>query len=103
MTTPYEIPLIAAPQTFTITLAEIQYQLTVKWCGAGPCWVMDVADADGNPLIGSIPLVTGTDLLGQYEYMGIGGRLEVESDVTLTDVPDFETLGVTGHLYFITE
>lgn len=103
MSTPYEIPLIAAPQTFSIILAEVQYQLTVKWCAPGPCWVMDIADADGNMLIGSVPLVTGTNLLGQYEYLGITGRLEVESDVTLTDVPDFTSLGVTGHLYFITE
>jgi len=102
MSTPYEIPLIAAPQTFNITLADIEYKLTVKWCGAGPCWVMDIATAQGELILGSVPLVTGTDLLGQYEYLGIKGRLEVESDVVLTDVPDFTNLGVTGHLYFIT-
>jgi len=99
--TPYEVPLTNAPQTFAITLAGVQYQFTVKWCGPAACWTLDIADSSGNPLIGSIPLVTGTDLLGQYAYLGIGGGLEVQSDVNLYDVPDFNSLGISGHLYFL--
>lgn len=101
--TPYEIPLSAEPQTFLITLVGVTYRLTIRWCGAANCWVLDIADLQDVPILAGLPLVTGTDLLGPYEYIGIGGRLEVQSLGDINAPPTFDNLGQNGLLFFITE
>lgn len=99
--TPYEVPLSLSPQAFTIALSGVPYALTVKWNAPGPCWVLDIAKPDGTLIIGSVPLVTGTDLLAQYAYLGIAGQLVVQSDIDITIVPSWDTLGVSGRLFFL--
>jgi hypothetical protein len=106
MTTAYEIPTDGGPQKFSVTLNSVVYNMTLKWNDTllglpSPCWILDIADANNNPIINSVPLVTGVDLLEQYAYLEIGGGLVVQSDNNPTLVPDFDTLGSTGHLYFV--
>lgn len=98
-----EIPLIAGPQVFNITLNQVAYQLTVIWRDAPSMnggWVLDIADGLGNPIVQGIALVTGADLLAQYGYLGIGGQLFVQTDYDLTAVPTYQNLGETAHLYY---
>lgn len=109
MSTPFEVPLSAMQQTFSISLAGVTYNLTLRWNDtlyggglANPCWLLDIADATDNPILTSIPLVTGVDLLGPYGYLNFGGKLIVQSDNDPNLVPNFSTLGSTGHLYFVT-
>lgn len=98
----YEIPLSAKPETFTIALAGKSYRLTVIWRDAvDGGWVLDIADANGNRLVGGIPLVTGCDLLAQYSHLGFGGALVVQTDHDPDAVPTFANLGSTSHLYFV--
>ena len=102
MSTAYEIPITpSVPQTFTISLAGTFYNLTVRWSTSMAAWFLDLADATNNFLLNGVPLITGADLLAQYAYLDIGGQLVVQSDNDLSLVPDFDTLGVTGHLYFV--
>lgn len=99
----YEIPLDAKAQRFRITLAAVEYQLTLFWNDAPEGdWTINIADTSGNPIIKGIPLVTGADLLAQYAYLGIGGSLHVLSDSNLNAAPTYENLGTTAHLYFVT-
>jgi len=98
----YEIPMTPQPQRFTISLGNTDYELLVRFCPPASCWVLDINTVEGVPLIAGIALVTGIDLLGQYGYLGIGGRLLVQSDTDINHVPQFNELGVTGHLYFET-
>jgi len=100
-TTPYLVPLQAEPQTFSISLAGNTYTLTLKWNAPNATWVLDIADANGNDIVTGIPLVTGVDLLGQYKYLGIGGSLVVQSTNDPSLVPNDETLGSTGNLFFL--
>jgi hypothetical protein len=100
---PFEVPLSAAPQSFTIPLNGIDYAMRVSWCKPSQCWLLDISSSDGTPLALGIPLVTGDDLLAQYEYLGIGGALVVQTDSDLDVVPDFDSLGTVGHLYFVIE
>lgn len=103
-TTPFEIPLQpSTPQRLTISLAGTTYTLVLHWCGPEAAWVMDMLDATGQTLIiGGIPLITGVDLLKQYAYMNLGGSLVVQSDQEPDAVPTFDSLGTTGHLFFVT-
>ena len=103
MTTAYEIPLIAGPQQLVISLAGTSYQLTLHWCVPAAAWVLDIASSDGStPIVSGIPLVTGADLLEQYAYLGIGGKLVAQTDGDVYAVPTFNNLGNGGRLYFVT-
>lgn len=96
----FEIPLIAAPQTLSVSFGGTIYDLTVKWNEASQCWVLDIADVSGVPILSGIPLVAGVDLLEQYEYLNFGGQLIAGND-TDAGPPTFANLGTTGHLYFV--
>lgn len=99
----YEIPLSPAPQRFAIALAGTSYRLTVQYRDAAMAgWILDIADINDNPILAGIPLVTGTDLLGQYATLGFGGSLFVGTDGDPDAVPTFGDLGQTAHVYFLT-
>lgn len=100
--TVYEIPLTPTPQSFGITLSQVDYRMTVKWADApGGGWIADIATVDGTPIINGIPLVTGANLLAGYEYLGFTGTLAVQTDHDTDAVPTFNNLGLTSHLFFI--
>lgn len=96
----YEIPLSSTPQTFQISLVGVTYTLTTQWNTFNNAWTLDIADINSNPIISGIPLITGVDLLAQYEYLGIGGSLQAQTDNDTDAVPTLDNLGVNGHLYF---
>lgn len=103
MTTAFEIPLTPQAQRILITLGGVAYGLRFTWCEPNASWIMDISDAEGNPIKLGTPLITGADLLAQFAYLGIGGAMVVQSDNDPGLVPDYASLGVTGHLYFLTE
>ena len=98
----YQIPLSAASQTIQVMIGQVQYQLTVQWRKFSG-WVLDIASTDGTPIISGIPLVTGTDLLGQYSHLGIGGSLLVATNADPDAVPTYENLGDASNLYFVVQ
>lgn len=112
----FEIPLSGSPQRFSISLpienspdnALASYTLTFQYRAvypemAGGCgWTVDLADAPGNPILCGMPLVTGTDLLGQYAYLNLGGHLVVSSEGIPDAVPTFGNLGSGSHVYWVT-
>jgi hypothetical protein len=95
-----EIPLIAAAQTFTITLVGVTYTFTLHWCAPASCWILDIGDLNNVPIVGGIPVITGADLLEPYGYLNIGGQLIASTDFDPGAVPTFDNLGSTGHLFF---
>jgi hypothetical protein len=101
MSTPYEIPLIPQAQQLLVALGGTTYQLTVRWNNQATIWVLDIADSSGNEIVTGIPLVTGTDLLGQFAYLNLGGSLVAQTDTDMTLPPTYDDLGDTGHLYFV--
>lgn len=101
MSTPYEVPLSPQPQTFGIAIAGTTYTLTVVWNWVNASWILNIADASGNPILSGIPMVTGADLLEQFSYLGFGFQLIAQTDNAPDVVPTFADLGSTGHLYAI--
>lgn len=105
MTTYTEIPLIPSqPQRFTITLGGVSYNMRLTYDTAqGGCWILDIGDANMRSLlVTGIPLVTGVDLVAQYAYLNFGGALVCTTDRGAGEVPTFDGLGVTSHLYYVT-
>jgi hypothetical protein len=103
MSTTLLIPLAGVSETFPITLAGVAYQFTVQF-RAEPLntWVLDIADAQNNPIIQGIALVTGADLLEQFGYLGLGFSLFVQTAQDAGAVPTFENLGSDANLYAVT-
>lgn len=95
-----EIPLDPSPQVFQIALGDKQFQVSVDWNNYSNSWSMSIADAAGVPIISSIPLVTGADLLEQVEYLNIGGKLTTQVEGNPFEIPTFENLGISSHVYF---
>ena len=102
MTTQYEIPLTPNAQTFTISLNNVTYTMTLVWNGQNNTWVLDIADANGNGILSGITIVANNDLLSPYPYLNFEGQLIAETDVDLTTPPVYDNLGTTGHIYFVT-
>lgn len=99
----YEIPLSAEGQSFRIALSGVEYQLRVQWRNAIDAgWTLDISDANGGALINGVPLVTGCNLLEQYQYL-IPGVLWVQTTAEPDAVPAFDNLGIGSHLYWWTE
>lgn len=102
MNTPYEIPLKPESQEFDISLAGVTYHIKLRWCPPNNSWILYVMDSNQNPILSGIPLITGADLLEQFAYLEIGGKLIVQSDFDPTLVPNYASLGNTGHLFLVT-
>jgi hypothetical protein len=104
-TTPYTIPLTNSQQQITISLGGVVYTLTV-WFDSNPaanCWVMDIGNQNNVPILTGIPLVTGTDLLGQFAYLNFGGKLICQTDFDPDAIPTYQNLGYNSQLYFVVE
>lgn len=97
----YALPLQPQNSEMDISLAGVVYHLRVKWNATSVCWIFYLEDASGTPILSGIPVVTGCDLLEQYQYLGVGGALIAQSTNNPDLVPSFLTLGTTGNVYFI--
>nr|WP_310616930.1 hypothetical protein [Pantoea cypripedii] len=96
-----EIPLTPDNLSFSATVNSTIYQFTVIWRDS--LWFVDLADSAGELIVGSLPLVTGADLLEQYTYLGLGFSLIVLCDDPAQDYPTKTDLGLKSHLYAVTE
>jgi hypothetical protein len=95
----FEIPLTPTPQIFNFQLAGVELRLSWVWNPVAVCWVLDILDKLGAPLVTGIPVVTGVDLLGQFRHLGIAQAIVVQTDNNPNAVPTFSNLGITSHCY----
>lgn len=103
MPTVFEVPTRPQPQTQQIRIGGVQYRLTTRWNQFANCWMLDVADQNGNNVLTGQPLITGANLLAQFGYLNLmaNGVLIVQTDISPDQVPNANSLGVTGHLFYI--
>ena len=100
----FEIPLYPSPQRFGVALNGVRYRLTLTYRDADMGgWFVDIADASDNPIACGIPLVTGHDMLEQFEYLSMNGAMWVYTDGIPAAVPTFENLGDQSHLMWISK
>lgn len=99
----FTIPLENVPQDFNITLVGRQLRVVCKWnefCG----WLIDLYDGTNQePLIMAIPLVTGCDLLEQYQYISLDGHAIVYTDGDQYAPPTLDNLGTESNLYLLVD
>lgn len=101
-----KIPLNNSPystQTFKLSLEggtrNINVKLFLRYNDLYDVWMATISDnSTGKVLIDSMPMVCGVDLLGQYEYLGLGHAYMVPVTDTNLMMPDNESLGSTFQL-----
>lgn len=90
------------PQSFPIQLSGVEYQLTFRYRNATDGgWTLDIADVSGTAIINGIPLVTGANLLDQYQHLFLGGALFVQTTSDPDAVPTFNNLGGDAQIYWV--
>ena len=99
---PSLIPLIAANQQLSISLAGVTYILQVTWNAFAGAWVLNINNSAGSPIITGLAMVTGADLLVGQEYLGFGFSLLVQTTNSANAVPTLANLGTLGNLYAVT-
>lgn len=96
----YIVPLSPEPQRLAVSLGGVTYRMSVRWNDHSRVWVVDVGNDAGVPIVSSVPLVTGCDLMEQYRHLGIGGELWAWGPNDFP--PGYEDLGTSGGLAFVT-
>ncbi|HAT3808191.1 phage baseplate plug family protein [Morganella morganii] len=93
-----EIPLSPQNQRFSIRLGGRNYRIRLvyrQFCG----WVADMMDQAGTDIFTGVPLVSGTDILEPYRYMGFNGSLIFVCDETAGEL-SLSEFGRKNRLYF---
>lgn len=96
----FSVPALPTPQSFGISLGGLDLNMNLEFKGAAG-WVMDVANNVGDTLLSGVPLVTGGNLLEQFEHLGIPGGLWVQTKNAPDAVPTFDNLGVESFLFYV--
>jgi hypothetical protein len=106
MANTYEVPTRPnRPFSIRTTIDGFLYTLHFRYNNSSRCWILDIANYSNQVLIvAGIPLITGTDLLGQFGYMPLGVHtvmtvMTLLAGVPADTVPTFFNLGVDAHLY----
>lgn len=97
-----EVPLTPQAQKFSIPIAGETYGMTMQYRDAEDGgWMMDLANSAGKALASGIPMVTGTDLLGQLKHLGVNAVMGMVNSGGGDDAPTFANLGISSHLVFL--
>lgn len=98
----YQIPLYPGAQQFLVTLDNKTLQIRLIWREAeGGGWFIDFLDVNEIPILCGIPLRCGHNLLGQYEYLGLGKMQAMINNDDRRD-PTYEDMGNNLELYWTT-
>lgn len=63
-----QIPDDAQNTSQLLRLDEVNVQIVTKWVTPAAGWFLDVFDANGDPLVQGVRIVTGIDLWAPYKY-----------------------------------
>lgn len=97
----FEIPTRATPFSQSVTFPDgTVYNLTFTYLfNENPVWNLDIFDANLNPILCGVPLVTGADLFEQFAYLGFKAQMFATTDGDPDTPPSWFNLGSTAHLY----
>lgn len=90
------VPLTQSPnQTFSVQLTvdglALLLNLAVSYSAMSGWWQLQIADAQNNVIVASVPLITGyypsANILAQYGYLQIGSAYLLNTGRSTDDYP----------------
>lgn len=99
----FELPLKPVPMNFTVRNSREQiYKFSTQYREADETgWILDIDDGHtGEPMVHGIPLVTGLDLMWQYNYLDQNFHLIMQCADGRT-TPTAQSLGVEDKLIMV--
>jgi len=99
-------PLYNSPYyTYSIDLDRVSYGLTFRYSSRSKGYMMDVFDAEENPVIRNIKIVPNYPLLEQYSLSEVSGEFYLfpieETTIAESGVPDPRRVDRTHYLVYI--
>lgn len=95
----FRIPLLNIAQRFEINLAGNDLILETQWDYLNTTWFVSIFDSiTQDILLSSLPLVTGSNLVSQFNYLDFNFSLVVVSEGDILAVPTEDNLGTTSNL-----
>jgi hypothetical protein len=99
----FDLPVQPYPMIFGISVRDVSYGFRTQYRETPEGgWLMDLMDGNALPLARGIPLVSGLDLMYQFNHLNLGFAL-----VTLCldgrTTPTYESLGIEDRLVLVIE
>jgi hypothetical protein len=100
-----QIPLTAEPnQKFSVKIPgntkNLTLNFTLSYNTMAKYWVLGIYDANNNALILGIPLLPDINLLGQYQYLGLGSCALLNTGDQSVISPDDTNLATNFSFYW---
>lgn len=100
----FKLPLLNIQQIFDIELAGRSLTIETKWNEECPAWELNIFDGvTAAPLILSLPIVTGVDLLSQFSHIGIDGSIIAYTDGDDYAPPTLDNLGIDSNVFYLVD
>lgn len=97
-----EIPIQSAPQSFSVFLSGLNYTMRVYYADVPMGgWLLDIGDDLGNPLANGLSLAPNANIIEQFEYLDMGGKLYVVNDLDKFAMPDWGAFSETAHIVWV--
>jgi hypothetical protein len=84
------LPLTNNPEElFSVSILETVYNFRQLWNTNYEFWTLDILEADDNPLVYGVKLVTGSYLLEQYPQIPFDLISEADDDPSRDNLDEF--------------
>jgi hypothetical protein len=98
----FEFPLSPSAQQMTVPIGARELTFRFAWSDSpAGGWFVDISSIDGTPLVRGLPLTAGENVLQQFNYLGIGGAIHVQTDVDPLVEPTYDNLGLNGRVFLV--
>lgn len=95
----YKIQFSNHPEEFGITLLDQEFVIRSCWNDQSHNWEIDIFDQSMQPVVTSIPLICGVNLLKQHQHI-LPTILFCYTDGNENSIPTFDNLGTEANVYF---
>lgn len=98
----FKIPCSGFNEIFEITLKQKKYKLRLVYNDISECWQMDIYKSNDEPIILNYNIVSGLNILDQYQYLNFKGFFVTYADGNPDLIPTKANFTKDVNLYFVT-
>lgn len=88
-------------QTFKITLSGVIYNLIMRYNNRSNRWILDIMDANNNPILRGMPVLIQRNITQQFRYLKVpAGVFFATDDTGGENQPTLYAFGITNTLFY---